>query len=197
MNEFEYPEVLVIDDFHQDPFAIRKIALESNFKVPPNQEIGGGVGQKATCPSHVYDITCGRFKSIFDGHVFISPKQMLFRYSINTTIPKTVCHTDEGKRNWDWSAIVYLTLPQDCRGGTDFFKHKTTGSLGNDGGFDWQNADHKNPRQWQRIEHIEMKFNRCVLFRAYRFHSAGQPFFGDNIENGRLTQAQRMIAGPC
>lgn len=196
MKEAENQEILVIDDFHQDPLAIRKIALESNFKAPPDQDIGGGVSKKTTCPSLVYHSTCERFRNILDKHILISPKQMLFRYSISTTMPKTVCHTDEGRRNWDWSAIVYLTLPQDCCGGTDFFKHKATGSLGNDGDFDWQNSDRKDPRQWQRIEHVKMKFNRCVLFRAYRFHSAGQPFFGDNIENGRLTQTQVMIAGP-
>jgi hypothetical protein len=191
----KYQEVLVIDDFHQDPLAIRELAIESNFQPPPTQTIGGGVSLKASCPSIVYNMTCERFRSIFAEHVLINPKQMMFRYSTKTTLQKTVCHSDEGRKNWDWSAIVYLTLPKDCRGGTDFFKHNLTGVLGNYGAFDWQKADPKEPLQWEQVDRVEMKFNRCVLFRAHRFHSPSLPFFGDNINNCRLTQTQLLMTG--
>ncbi len=100
-----------------------------------------------------------------------------------------------------WSGILYLSRPEDCRGGTEFFRHRDSGmdhaplshdQLGRFGvtGFDafWdeilvpQSKDHD---RWEHVMTVPMRFNRLILFRPWFFHGAG-PGFGDRPENGRL-----------
>lgn len=106
-------------------------------------------------------------------------------------------HIDPGY----WSGILYLSRPEDCRGGTEFFRHRPSGTerapldrseleaMGYDsyetmrrevveiGGTD--------PDLWEKVMEVPMRFNRLVLLRPWLWHTAG-PGFGDRIENGRL-----------
>jgi hypothetical protein len=41
--------------------------------------------------------------------------------------------------------------------------------------------------RWDHLTTLPMKFNRCVLFRPWMWHTSGVDF-GDTIENGRLVQ---------
>lgn len=103
-----------------------------------------------------------------------------------------------------WSGILYMSRDENCSGGTDFFKHKLTGSdqatylsedlekigastvgearqvytniLKNDG---------KNRSKWEHQMNIPMKYNRLLLLRPWLWHTAG-PGFGSHLENGRL-----------
>ena len=100
-----------------------------------------------------------------------------------------------------WSGILYLTRDEDCRGGTEFFRHIPTGSdrvpdtaegLRRLGFADYQalqdqiiERDSMDPSKWERTMTIPMKFNRLVLLRPWFWHTAG-PGFGDSLENGRL-----------
>ncbi|MEL6258479.1 MAG: DUF6445 family protein [Pseudomonadota bacterium] len=102
-----------------------------------------------------------------------------------------------------WSGILYLSRPQDCRGGTDFFRHRRTGldrvptdiqTLA-DAGYsdpnmmieDVINKDTLTPTKWERVFRAPMKFNRLILFNPWLFHNAG-PGFGDSPESARLVQ---------
>jgi len=101
----------------------------------------------------------------------------------------------------DWSGVLYLNRPGDCRGGTDFFRHKPTGteraplhraeleSLGYSGFRDVLDnilePDSNNPEQWEHIMRIPMRFNRLVLLRPWHWHNAG-PSFGTGVDDGRL-----------
>ena len=100
-----------------------------------------------------------------------------------------------------WSGILYLTKDEDCRGGTEFFRHVPTNSHRvpdsvaglRKMGFDNYQAlqdqiiekDSMDPSKWERTMTIPMLFNRLVLLRPWFWHTAG-PGFGDSIENGRL-----------
>lgn len=100
-----------------------------------------------------------------------------------------------------WSGILYLSRPEDCRGGTDFFRHKETG-------LDHAPLTHADaqvhgypsapemvqtildrdtlaPDKWETTMRVPMRFNRLVLLRPWLWHTAGEAF-GDGIENGRL-----------
>lgn len=100
-----------------------------------------------------------------------------------------------------WSGILYLSLPEDCRGGTDFFRHRRTGldrapinerELA-ELGFSSQEEMHReiiekdsvDDSKWELTMRAPMRFNRLVLLRPWLWHTAG-PGFGDRIENGRL-----------
>lgn len=102
-------------------------------------------------------------------------------------------HVDESH----WSGVLYLSRPEDCAGGTDFFRHRATGAekvpdLAAQGFTSFQQVidrvldpDAADLRKWERVLRVPMRFNRLVLFRPWFWHSAG-PGFGDCLENGRL-----------
>lgn len=105
-------------------------------------------------------------------------------------------HTDPGVL----SGILYLSRPEDCRGGTEFFRHRATNSdhaPRNDRelremGFASYDAvrermavDTLDEGAWEKTMDVPMRFNRLVLLRPWLWHTAG-PGFGDSIENGRL-----------
>lgn len=100
-----------------------------------------------------------------------------------------------------WSGILYLSRPEDCQGGTEFYRHIPTGTdevprtieevnalgyassaemshriLENDGG---------DRSKWELTMTVPMRFNRLILLRPWLWHTSG-PGFGDSVENGRL-----------
>lgn len=100
-----------------------------------------------------------------------------------------------------WSGILYLTRPEDCRGGTDFFRHIRTrtdrapltredlAKMGYDD-FDKVHRDlieleGTQENKWELTMTVPMRYNRLVLLRPWMWHTAG-PGFGDRPENGRL-----------
>lgn len=112
--------------------------------------------------------------------------------------------TGTGKVHVDdahWSGILYLSRPEDCRGGTEFFRHRATGAermplddeemcrLGY--GSRQQLADDllwrdgTRDEAWEMTMRVPMRFNRLVLLRPWLFHTAGEAF-GDRPENARL-----------
>ena len=112
-----------------------------------------------------------------------------------------------------YSGILYLSRPEDCRGGTEFYRHKRTGTDRmpstlqglRDMGYesykeleaDILHKDGLDRSKWELTMEVPMRFNRLVLLNPYYWHTAG-PGFGDNVENGRLIHVifyQRMPAG--
>ena len=100
-----------------------------------------------------------------------------------------------------WSGILYLSRPEDCRGGTEFFRHRATGTERapyNDeeaARYGYPSAkemvdriitdDGKDESKWEMAMRIPMRFNRLILLRPWLWHTAGENF-GDTLENGRL-----------
>lgn len=100
-----------------------------------------------------------------------------------------------------WSGILYLSRPQDCSGGTEFFRHLPTGT--DRAPYDDQEAaahgypsakemiaeilerDSLDDSRWEMTMRVPMRFNRLVLLRPWLWHTAGAAF-GDDMESGRL-----------
>jgi hypothetical protein len=123
-----------------------------------------------------------------------------FRLTYHNDSRGSDIHIDTGNV---WAGVLYLTLPEHCKGGTEFYRNKqygtdhaplrdedlkiysardrfevlqkTTGAHGRDRG------------KWERTTTLPMKFNRLVLFRSWYWHTAGE-LFGDTPENARLVQ---------
>lgn len=109
-----------------------------------------------------------------------------------------------------YSGILYLTLPEHCRGGTDFFRHKPTGldrvpqtgiELAASGYADVNrlieevvNGDTLKPARWEKTMTVPMRFNRLILFSPWMFHNSA-PGFGDRPENGRLVHLMFFAKG--
>lgn len=108
-----------------------------------------------------------------------------------------------------YSGILYLSRPQDCRGGTDFFRHRRTGldrvpptleGVRAAGYADPNtlidevvNGDTLKPSKWERSFTAPMRYNRLILFSPWMFHNSA-PGFGDRAENGRLVHLMFFAA---
>ncbi len=100
-----------------------------------------------------------------------------------------------------WSGVLYLSRPEDCSGGTSFFRHRATGSDGapldahglQAMGYATHAEMHREVIErdsgdracWEPTMQVPMRFNRLVLLRPWLWHTAG-PAFGDRMDNGRL-----------
>ncbi len=129
----------------------------------------------------------------------ISPPQShgKCRIAVASDIGRAKVHIDSAH----WSGILYLSRPEDCRGGTEFYRHVRTNTdrapmtpeqLRAHGyaSFDQMHGDiierdSLDDSQWEMNMQIPMRFNRLVLLRPWLWHTAS-PGFGDSIENGRL-----------
>lgn len=115
-------------------------------------------------------------------------------------------HIDESH----WSGILYLSRPEDCQGGTDFFRHKRTQTdrapmdaehLKAAGYSTYQELQHDilekdalDRSKWEHTMTVPMRFNRLVLLQPHYWHTAG-PGFGDSLENGRLVYLMFFLRG--
>jgi hypothetical protein len=109
-----------------------------------------------------------------------------------------------------WSGILYLSRPEDCQGGTEFFRHKRTGTdrvpmdeaglrqIGYSSYTDLQHdildKDALDRSKWEQTMTVPMRFNRLVLLQPHYWHTAG-PGFGDSLENGRLIYLMFFLRG--
>ena len=116
-------------------------------------------------------------------------------------------HTDGSH----WSGILYLSKPEDCRGGTEFFRHIPTNTerapysdkesaekFGAPSAKQWVadllERDTADESKWELTLRIPMRFNRLVLLRPWLWHTAGESF-GDSPENGRLVYLMFFSSG--
>ncbi|AWH18309.1 hypothetical protein C1922_13885 [Stenotrophomonas sp. ZAC14D2_NAIMI4_7] len=120
-----------------------------------------------------------------------------FRLTLANDVGRARVHTDHSH----WSGILYLSAPEHCQGGTEFFRHRRTNTdrlalnpaelaaLGYADGAamhrDIIERDSNDESAWEPTMTIPMRFNRLVLLRPWFWHTAG-PAFGDCAENGRL-----------
>ena len=120
------------------------------------------------------------------------------RIALESDIGTAKVHVDGSH----WSGILYLSEPDDCRGGTEFFRHKATNTerapfsdqecfekFGVNSAKQWVaellEKDSNDDSKWEMTMRVPMRFNRLVLLRPWFWHTAGESF-GNNKENGRL-----------
>lgn len=170
--------ILVVDNAVADPIALRTRAFAEGVAFTELSIQGDGVYPRSCIveiPELVEEVerTIGRkLSTVGTG----------FRLCYGGETPQSFVHADMAYGTI--SAVLYLTLPDHCQGGTAFWKHKFTGKESNDGLIqDW-----KDPDMWEQTRLVDMKFNRLVVYPSDRFHSRWpQEAFGTGPENGRLT----------
>jgi hypothetical protein len=194
--EGEEDEIYVIDSLLRNPHYMRQLGLEAEYPEPPELQWYPGLNSRQSHPipeldELMGDITGGAVKP-FERNV-----HGIFRLCLEGQVGKGGVHID-----WShWTGVYYLTLDEHAQGGTDFFRHRPSGTLRAPvypedwDAWDFDTADalwsevirpHTNDAsKWERVRHVPMKFNRLVLFRPWLWHNAGAGF-GDRAENGRL-----------
>lgn len=190
-----YRSLIIVDDFLDNANDFRHVAMGLDY--PPNDAPFPGRNslQRINIPGLADEIS----------HILGEPLRPLnppqshgkFRITLASDIGKAKVHTDPAY----WSGIIYLSRPEDCKGGTDFFRHKRTNTdrvpddvealtkLGYSSYSEMLREivarDSLDETQWELAMRVPMRFNRLVLLRPWLWHTAG-PGFGDGLENGRL-----------
>lgn len=184
--------LLILDDFLPDAHAYREVALAQEFRT-----VTGPDGEKYP---NVSMREPREFADLIEKAVGrpIVPRYSFLRFG--TELDPASCHIHADAIVEEYAALLYLTLQENCAGGTAFWRHRKTGfsSLPNEQEVrrfgksparveaDLR-ADAENPQKWDRINTVEMKFNRMAIYPTKRFHSRISGGFGQDLKSGRLT----------
>jgi hypothetical protein len=162
--------VQTLDDFLGDPEAFRLDALSRRYYT-----IRGPDGERYqnvhVFPSDEFEPAMserlGRKVSI--DHCFLR---------LNPTGDNHRIHADIAHS--PYAFVLYLNAPEQCRGGTAFWRYKRTGSVAFPEITNVNRAtrfaeeilaNHEDLTKWEQIALVEMKFNRMICYPTKQFHS--------------------------
>jgi len=196
------PHVIVIDDFLHNPHELRERALQQDFTIDGPYP-GLDSVEKTGIPG-LDDIVSRLVHQPVRSPWAKDYSHGNFRLALAKDDQAARIHID----NTHWSGILYLSLPEDCRGGTEFYRHLPTGTdhlpftqeeLNATGYSSYEELtaqilqkDALDRSKWELSMVVPMRFNRLVLQQPQYWHTAG-PGFGDSPENGRLVYLMRYF----
>ena len=186
-------EMIVVDNFYNNPMETRNYILSLPFSVKGNYP-----GQRTR------SFATEELKNIIQKYVrpygkityFPIPKKDgsdadkiyngSFQYT--TSRDRSWIHTD---RNNNWAGIVYLTPDAPLSSGTGFYRFKDGAMNQMDGDLLGNHKEADNASQdvtkWELVDQVGNVFNRLVLFNGNRYHCS-MDYFGSSKEDGRLFQ---------
>jgi len=198
------PSVLIVDNFLADPMAARQAALALDYD--PGFKKGNYPGLLSTRPLAIGGLDDAVARLI--GRP-VRPQPGTSHGHCRLTLAREKGRSGVHIDPCFYSGILFLTLPEHCRGGTDFYRHRRTGldRVPEDrldmvrAGYDDPNRlveevvnqDTLKPSRWERSFTAPMRFNRLLLFSPWMFHNSGAGF-GDRPDNGRLVHLMFFAA---
>ena len=196
--------LIIVDDFLDDPYVLRDAALRLTYPEVNSTYPGRNSAQRITLEGLHKEVS----RLVGEPVVPITQGQAhgKCRISLASDVGTAGVHTDGAH----WSGILYLSRPEDCRGGTDFFRHIPTNTerapysdkeslekFGAPSAKQWVDdvlRDTTDYSKWELIMRVPMRFNRLLLLRPWLWHTAGESF-GDKPENGRLVYLMFFSSG--
>lgn len=187
--------MIIVDDFLDNAQALREASLRLTY--PPQE--GMFPGRNSVERINIEGLEQQISRLVGEPLEAMPPPQSHAKSRITLAADrgKARVHVDPAH----WSGILYLSRPQDCRGGTEFFRHRTTNT--DRAPYNDQEAaalgfpsakgmvdeilrrDGTDDSKWEMTQRVPMRFNRLLLLRPWLWHTAGENF-GDTLENGRL-----------
>ena len=181
----------VVDNFYQDPHAIRDLALNQPFF--PGE---GAVGSR-TRKQFLFEGLKESFEEILQEKIQDHTPEGTGWYDVGIngrfqSCPggtPSVFHCDSQK----WAAVIYLTPDAPPEGGTSFYRHKAT-KVHHNSQIDWSLKDEDNvfnqktfldPSPYEQVDTVGNIFNRLVIFDGGLIHS-GVNYFGWDLHTSRL-----------
>ena len=181
------PSIIVVDNFYNNPEAVRDYAMSREYV---ERGYHGAVGHRTLAPKHFNGVK-EKFESILGKKMAKGNELGGWDYSTNGVFQHCmaedpfVIHADDQR----WAAMVYLTpdAPVEC--GTTLYRHKKTGQDRVERKSDWDvfKGNFYDPTPFEIVDVVGNKYNRMILFDAKHIHAASQ-YFGDSIDNDRLFQ---------
>jgi hypothetical protein len=181
-------QMIVLDDFYNDPDQVRNFALSQEFKVEGNYP---GLRTDPATPEHSMYL-----KSFFEDSVLHRKITYWNTEDHNTCFQYTV----EGNTTWvhhdetHWAGVVYLTPNAPIGYGTSIYSHKETDIYQWDSIKDSESDFNHTAGllgdldKWEPELIVGNRYNRLVLYRGSLYHRSTIPGFGNCPETGRLFQ---------
>tara|TARA_X000000368_G_scaffold365658_1_gene312018 strand:+ start:910 stop:1521 length:612 start_codon:yes stop_codon:yes gene_type:complete len=190
--------LIIIDDFLQNPDAVREYALEQEFEFFGGKNWPG----RDSVKSHGQVEMTAACSAVVGEQLVIKPenKCSYFRHTQRGQHGRQHIHFDPNP-GLIWAGVLYLTPTVHPTGGTKFWKHTATGwekSPTNEEGaqygiksyedmLNFFNTEGTDKSKWTELDNVAFKYNRLVMFSPSLWHSNGD-LFGTTHEDARLVQ---------
>ena len=169
---------IVVDDFLDNPEQLRNAALQMQY--PEVQ--GVYPGRNSTQRINLEGLNDEVSRIVGEPLVPLVQNQAhgTCRIAKANDKGKSKVHVDASH----WSGILYLSRPEDCQGGTEFFRHIPTNTerapysdreakekFGAESAKQWTSRvleqDTNDDSKWEMTMRIPMRYNRLVLLRPW------------------------------
>ncbi len=183
---------LIFDNFAPDAEEVRRAVIGGNFstEVGPDGALYSGI---STYPVPQW---FPRIAHLVGSQ--IKAKLSCFRLNLAGELPHSWVHSDDICATF--ASVLYLNLPDQCKGGTAFWKHVDKGierlpsraelerqTVNADAFYASMDKEWKDLSLWRQANFVPMKFNRFVTYPTCYFHSRyPHEAFGKGPEDGRL-----------
>jgi len=196
-----YP-ITVVDNFYDDPDAVRKFALSQKYQFRhelkgelPFVFPGSRTKDLSVINKPLFEKVAQKISALFH-----NVENDRFRWSITTNFQSVSAEYGRGIIHYDnaiFAAVLYLSPDAPLDSGTSLFKPNKS--------FDQERYDashkenHKNflsgnvkmdasyHAMFDEIVRVNNVYNTLILYEGQHFHAAND-FFGQNLKDARLTQ---------
>ena len=175
---------LIADNFVGDLTAVRKAVIDGPFTTKTGPDGGVYTGISTYPVDHWF----ARLAHIVGCK--IKPKLSCFRLYLKGELPHSWVHSDDICA--DFASVLYLNLPEQCKGGTAFWEHTKLGlnrlpKNESPEFYKQMDLDWKDQSLWKQVGFVPMRWNRFITYPTSWFHSRF-PFeaFGEGPKDGRL-----------
>lgn len=185
-------QLQVIDNFFEDPAKEREQALEATYQTIEHNTLkyrGISFVEDAAAVSKIEKLTGSKLEA-----------RVMYRRYLENEENETYIHSDVDIGTY--TAIAFLNPPEQCFGGTAFWRHrqhkwigqpKTPEEILEGHGEDtlefWAKIyrDGFDESKWIMRRCVPMRYNRLIIFPSHWFHSRyPKKAFGTEIGNSRL-----------
>jgi hypothetical protein len=175
------PSFIVVDNFYENPDAVREFALNCEFKEHPNNHKG-----RRTDETYRFPGLKERFEQLVGKKITSWEKygtNCCFQYCIAGDL--LVYHHDLQ----EYAGVLYLTPDAPPQTGTNLYRSKHTKKMKvphEEHSIVFKNGFYDST-EFDLIDVVGNVYNRLILFDAQTIHAAAA-YFGNTKENGRLFQ---------
>jgi len=190
-----HQSLIIVDDFFNDPLEVRDRALTYDYPEPEAPLTFPGRNSSRTfLPTGLDQVMSTLAAEALIGCPRPEVSHGKFRITQQDDPSRYLVHVDPSFLSW--VGVIYLSLPEHCRGGTAFYRHKLLDSdrtpsetVLRDHGFasiaELLRQDGRVPDRWDHVMTVPMRFNRLVFYRPWMWHSAADAF-GRSKDDARL-----------
>ena len=178
LNRKPHKTVWVVDDFYQDPHAVREFAMKQKFSENPQCHKGSRTEEQFFVPGtkEAFERIMGIKIEEWESH------GMNGRFQYCTAEDPLVYHCDLQR----WAAMIYLTPDAPYHTGTNLYAHKNRMRNSRQGDIDsCFTGGYYDSTKFDLVDSIGNVFNRLFLFDAQAIHAAAE-YFGQTMTDSRL-----------